>query len=71
VVEGSQLERLYRRHIDHAFRLAYLLTGNRSVAEDLAQDAFMRVAGRLVRIKDPGDFSACLRKTVVSVDPGA
>lgn len=66
-VEGSQLEQLYRLHIDHAFRLAYLLTGNRSIAEDLAQDAFIRVSGRLVRTRDPGEFHAYLRKTVVSV----
>lgn len=66
-VEGRTLDQLYRLHIDQAFRLAYLLTGDRTVAEDLAQDAFMRIAGRLLHLRRPGDFGAYLRKTVVSI----
>jgi RNA polymerase sigma factor (sigma-70 family) len=66
-IEGGTLERLYGLHIDQAFRLAYLLTGNRALAEDLAQDAFMRMAGRLFHLRHPNDFPAYLRKTVVSV----
>jgi RNA polymerase sigma-70 factor (sigma-E family) len=66
-VEGRTLDQLYRLHIDQAFRIAYLLTGNRTVAEDLAQEAFMRIAGRLLHLRRPSDFGAYLRKTVVSV----
>ena len=43
---GGQLEDLYRAHAPDALRLAYLLTGDRSLAEDLAQDAFVKVLGR-------------------------
>jgi hypothetical protein len=63
-VEGGALDRLYRLHIDHAFRLAYLLTGNRALAEERAQDAFMKVAGRLLHLRRPGDFGAYLGKVV-------
>jgi RNA polymerase sigma-70 factor (sigma-E family) len=66
-IEGGRLAELYRLHIDEAFRLAYLLTGNRELAEDMAHDAFVRLAGRLLHLRQPGDFSAYLRRTVVNV----
>ena len=65
-VQERSLERLYRLHIDQAFRLAFLLTGNRALAEDLAQEAFMRAAGRLLHLRHPDDFGAYLRRTVVN-----
>lgn len=66
-IEGGRLAELYGRHIDDAFRLALLLTGQRALAEDLAQDAFVRVAGRELLLRHQGDFSAYLRKTVVNL----
>jgi len=63
----SRIGELYLGHADSAVRLAYLLTGNRDVAEDLVQDAFVRLAGRLVHLRDPGAFDAYLRKTVVNL----
>jgi DNA-directed RNA polymerase specialized sigma24 family protein len=42
--DGDKLEALYLRHGPGALRLAYLLTGDRELAEDLAQEAFVRVA---------------------------
>src|SRR5436189_6148143 len=65
--ETGRLGELYLRHADDAVRLAYLLTGNRDVAEDLVQDAFVRLAGRLVHLRDPGAFDTYLRKTVVNL----
>jgi RNA polymerase sigma-70 factor (sigma-E family) len=65
--EGSRLGELYLRNADAAVRLAYLITGDRAVAEDLAQDAFVRLAGRLVHLRDPGAFEAYLRRTVVNL----
>jgi hypothetical protein len=41
------LEALYREHHDASVRLAHLLVGNRARAEELAQDAFVRVWPRL------------------------
>src|SRR2546430_7798559 len=65
--EGSRLGELYLRHADAAVRLACLLTADRALAEDLAQDAFVRLAGRLVHLRDPGAFDAYLRGTVVNL----
>ena len=66
-IEGGVLADLYARHAGEALRLAYLLTGDASLAEDLVQDAFVRLAGRLLHLRDPGGFHAYLRKTVVNL----
>jgi RNA polymerase sigma-70 factor (sigma-E family) len=66
-IEGGRLAELYRLHIDQAFRLAYLLTADRELARDLAQDAFVRLTGRLLHLRRPGDFQAYLRTTVVNL----
>ncbi len=64
---GGRLADLYLRHADGAVRLAYLLTGDRQVAEDIVQDAFVKLAGRLTHIRDPNAFEAYLRRTVVNL----
>jgi len=66
-VDSGKLGELYVRHADDAVRLAYLLTGDRALAEDLVQDAFVRLAGRLVHLRDPDAFPAYLRRTVVNL----
>jgi RNA polymerase sigma-70 factor (sigma-E family) len=65
--EAGRLGELYLRRADDAARLAYLLTGDRALAEDIAQDAFVRLAGRLVHLRDPGASDAYLRRTVVNL----
>jgi RNA polymerase sigma-70 factor (sigma-E family) len=65
--EGGRIAELYLAHADAAVRLAYLLTGDAALAEDLVQDAFVRVAGRLTHLRDPGSFDAYLRRTVVNL----
>jgi RNA polymerase sigma-70 factor (sigma-E family) len=65
--EGTKLGDLYVRHVDGAVRLAYLLMGDRAVADDIVQDAFVKVAGRLVHLRDPNAFDAYLRRTVVNL----
>ena len=62
----SRLAELYTRHAAGAIRLAYMLTGDRSLAEDLTQDAFVKLAGRLVHLRDPAAFEAYLRRTIVN-----
>jgi RNA polymerase sigma-70 factor (sigma-E family) len=64
---GSRLARLYEAHAPGATRLAYLLVGDRELASDLVQDAFVRLAGRFADLRDPGAFDAYLRKTVVNL----
>jgi RNA polymerase sigma-70 factor (sigma-E family) len=70
VDQSDKLGALYVRHADQAIRLAYLLTGNQALAEDLVQDAFVRLAGRLVHLRDPSAFDAYLRKTIVNLSRG-
>jgi RNA polymerase sigma-70 factor (sigma-E family) len=65
--EGGRLAELYVRHAAGAIRLAYMLTGDRLLAEDLTQDAFVKLAGRLAHLRDPGAFDAYLHRTVVNL----
>jgi RNA polymerase sigma-70 factor (sigma-E family) len=54
---------VYLAERDTLVRLAYLITGSQATAEDLVQDCFVRVMGRL----GPGDHpGAYLRKSVVN-----
>jgi RNA polymerase sigma-70 factor (sigma-E family) len=58
---------LFHRHCADAVRLAYLLTGDRYLAEDLAQDAFVRSFGRFQDLRRPEAFASYLRRTVVNL----
>jgi len=58
---------LFRRHCADAVRLAYLLTGDAHLAEDLAQDAFVRSFGRFQDLRRPQAFASYLRRTVVNL----
>jgi RNA polymerase sigma-70 factor (sigma-E family) len=63
----GRLEDLYVRNAPGALRLAYFLTGNRELAEDLVQEAFVRVAGRFRHLRVPDAFDAYLRRTIVNL----
>jgi RNA polymerase sigma-70 factor (sigma-E family) len=65
--EEGRLEGLFLRHAESAGRLAFLLTGDRGMAEDLVQDAFIRLAGRFVHLRDEQAFPAYLNRTVVNL----
>jgi len=58
---------LYERYADEAVGLAYLLTGDRRLAEDLMQDAFVNIARRFVHIREPDAFWSYLRRAVVNL----
>jgi RNA polymerase sigma-70 factor (sigma-E family) len=61
------LEELYVRNAPTAIRLAYFLSGDRQLAEDLVQEAFVRVAGRFRHLRVPDTFPAYLRRTIVNL----
>lgn len=65
-VRAGEVETLYRDEFPGARRLAYLLCGDEAQAEDLAQDAFLRVASRVRRLREPAAFRAYLRRAVVN-----
>lgn len=65
--DGDRLGEMYLRFAPGGIRLAYLMTGDRAVAEDLVQEAFIRFVGRLHSLRDPGAFDAYLRRTVINL----
>jgi RNA polymerase sigma-70 factor (sigma-E family) len=65
------LATLFSEHSARAFRLAYLLTGDRDLAEDLVQDAFVKLIGRFADLRSPDSFDAYLRRTIVTLSYGA
>jgi RNA polymerase sigma factor (sigma-70 family) len=58
------LEALYREHYDTSVRTAHLLVGDRGRAEELAQDAFVRIAPKVATVANPGGY---LRVTLVNL----
>jgi RNA polymerase sigma-70 factor (sigma-E family) len=66
-LERDRLADLYVVHAPEGIRLAFLLTGDRALAEDLVQDAFARLVGRLRHLRDPAAFGAYLRRTIVNL----
>lgn len=64
----ERFEALFDRERDAMVRVAYLLTGDVAVAEEVVQDAFVSVLTRLDRIRNPGAF---LRRCVVNEAKGA
>jgi RNA polymerase sigma-70 factor (sigma-E family) len=64
---GGALAELYERHAPGAVRLAFLVTGDREAAQDIAQDAFIKVAGRFRHLRFPDAFDAYLRRTVINL----
>jgi RNA polymerase sigma-70 factor (sigma-E family) len=65
--EGRSLAELFVRQVPRAVAIAYLMTGDRGIAEDLAQEAFIRLTGRFRHIRSPDAFDAYLRRTVVNL----
>jgi RNA polymerase sigma-70 factor (sigma-E family) len=49
----DDLVRLYERHYDGLVRLAYLVSGESAVAEEVVQDAFVRAHRSWDRVRDP------------------
>jgi RNA polymerase sigma-70 factor (sigma-E family) len=61
------LAALYERHAPDAVRLAYLLTGDRTLAQVLVQEAFARLVGRLAHLRTREGFDGYLRRTIVNL----
>jgi RNA polymerase sigma-70 factor (sigma-E family) len=66
-VERGSLSDLYLAYAPDGIRLAFLLTGDRALAEDLVQDAFARLVGHLRHLREPNAFWTYLRRTIVNL----
>jgi RNA polymerase sigma-70 factor (sigma-E family) len=66
-VTGERMADLYARHSQAGLRLAYVLTGDRHLAEDIMQEAFAKLIGRLRHLRDPAAFDGYLRRTIVNL----
>jgi len=60
------VERLFREHRTQLLRLGFLLTDDRSLAEDLVQDAFLGLQRRWSGLVDRSAAAAYLRTSVVN-----
>jgi RNA polymerase sigma-70 factor (ECF subfamily) len=58
-------ELLYRNHAQAAYALAARLLGRSSEAEDVVQDAFVTVLGRLHQLRDRARYRAWLLRIIV------
>ena len=63
----GKLAELYAAHATSAKRLAFLLTGDNELAEDITQDAFVKIAGRIGGLRNRDASAAYLRQTVVNL----
>jgi RNA polymerase sigma-70 factor (ECF subfamily) len=66
---GIDLDALFRAHATPLLRLAVVLTGDRALAEELVQDAFVRLL-RSGSIPATGAELAYLRRTVINLSHG-
>ena len=66
VTRDDRLAELYRAESARVVNLAYAITGDRELADDLMQEAFLKVGSRLRRVA-PDDFGAYLRTAVVNL----
>lgn len=60
----SQFEKFYLSEYSATVRLAGFLSGDRTIAEDFAQEAFLRVQGEFSHLENPGGY---LRTTVLNL----
>lgn len=60
-------ERLYRDHINRVYAVCVRMCGDRSRAEDLAQDAFVRAWERIGQFRGDSAFSTWLHRVTVNV----
>jgi RNA polymerase sigma-70 factor, ECF subfamily len=67
VESRERFEDLYRKEFPAVVALAYALSGNRWVAEDLAQDAFLTAHREWARIQSYDDPGAWVRRVVANM----
>ena len=64
--DARAFEALYRMHVDRVYGLCLRMTGNRSEAEDCAQEAFIQAWTQLDRFRGDSAFSTWLHRIAVN-----
>ena len=54
----QEFESLYHQHFHKIFRTAYLVTGDYQLAEDAAQEAFLKAYSKIETLRDRDKFSS-------------
>jgi RNA polymerase sigma-70 factor, ECF subfamily len=65
--DRTAFERLYRRHVDRVFTLCARMAGDRTRAEELTQDVFVRAWEKLATFRGDSAFSTWLHRLAVNV----
>ena len=66
----ARLADLYSVHAANATRLAALLTGDPSAAEDIAHEAFARLGARVITLRHPDRAAGYLYRTIRNLAKG-
>jgi RNA polymerase sigma-70 factor, ECF subfamily len=65
--DARAFERLYRVHVDRVFSLCVRMSGDRTLAEELTQDCFVRAWERLASFRGESAFGTWLYRLAVNV----
>jgi RNA polymerase sigma factor (sigma-70 family) len=65
--DRSAFERLYREHVERVFSLGVRMLGDRTLAEEVTQDVFVRVWQKLPGFRGEAAFSTWLHRVAVNV----
>ena len=66
-MSDERLGDLYRTHGADALRLAYVLTRDEAAAEDITQEAFVRIGRKLFGLRDLEHEKAYIFRTVINL----
>jgi RNA polymerase sigma-70 factor, ECF subfamily len=64
--EGDARDELVRRHLDDVYRVTNRILGDRDLAQDATQDAFMNALGALPRFRGDASFRTWLLRIAVN-----
>ncbi len=65
VGDKQAFEELYHRYCNQAIKTAYLISGQRGIAEDIVQEAFIQCYKQINQLKEPEAFHAWFYKILI------
>lgn len=63
----TAFDKIFEKYKDKAVRTAYLITGNRSICEDIAQEAFIQCYRHIGELRNPDGFRAWFYRILTRV----